>query len=163
MYIETVPNRNSPPAILLREGWREGNKTGQRRGLRITTITTLPPASYASHGLPHEGNCRLRTVQPPRPAADRRSIRRAISVLQPRHRLFPATVLPEALPQRLTAGQQTEVSVRKRKQRKECERRLAVWAASTTDPDPAVMLVVRLLAATAVANNRIALTNRTMA
>jgi hypothetical protein len=27
MYIETVPNRNSPPAILLREGWREGSKT----------------------------------------------------------------------------------------------------------------------------------------
>jgi transposase len=30
MYIETVPNRNSPPAILLREGWREGNKTVKR-------------------------------------------------------------------------------------------------------------------------------------
>ena len=30
MYIATVPNRNSPPAILLREGWREGHKTRQR-------------------------------------------------------------------------------------------------------------------------------------
>lgn len=30
MYIETVPNRNSPPAILLREGWREGRKTRKR-------------------------------------------------------------------------------------------------------------------------------------
>ena len=30
MYIETVPNRNSPPAILLREGWREGQKTRKR-------------------------------------------------------------------------------------------------------------------------------------
>jgi transposase len=30
MYIETVPNRNSPPAILLREGWREGKKTHKR-------------------------------------------------------------------------------------------------------------------------------------
>jgi hypothetical protein len=30
MYIETVPNRNSPPAVLLREGWREGNKTRKR-------------------------------------------------------------------------------------------------------------------------------------
>jgi len=27
MYVEIVPNRNSPPAILLREGWREGKKT----------------------------------------------------------------------------------------------------------------------------------------
>jgi transposase len=30
MYVETVPNRNSPPAILLREGWREGKKTLKR-------------------------------------------------------------------------------------------------------------------------------------
>lgn len=30
MYIETVPNRNSPPAVLLREGWREGRKTKKR-------------------------------------------------------------------------------------------------------------------------------------
>jgi transposase/ribosomal protein L35 len=30
VYIETVPNRNSPPAILLREGWREGKKTLKR-------------------------------------------------------------------------------------------------------------------------------------
>lgn len=30
MYIVSVPNRNSPPAILLREGWREGKKTRQR-------------------------------------------------------------------------------------------------------------------------------------
>ena len=30
MYIETVPNRNSPPAILLRQGWREGKKTQKR-------------------------------------------------------------------------------------------------------------------------------------
>jgi hypothetical protein len=72
-------------------------------------------------------------------------------------------VFPEAQPQRLTAGKQTEVGIRKRKQRKECERRPAVWAAAATDPDPTVMLVVRLFAATAVANNRIAFTNRTMA
>jgi hypothetical protein len=30
MYIETVPNRNSPPAILLREGYREGGKIVKR-------------------------------------------------------------------------------------------------------------------------------------
>jgi transposase len=30
MYIETVPNRDSRPAILLREGWREGKKTVKR-------------------------------------------------------------------------------------------------------------------------------------
>ena len=26
MYVESVPNRNSPPAILLRQGWREAGK-----------------------------------------------------------------------------------------------------------------------------------------
>jgi hypothetical protein len=26
MYVERIPNRNSPPAILLRESYREGNK-----------------------------------------------------------------------------------------------------------------------------------------
>ena len=30
MYIETVPNRHSPPAILLRQAWREGKKTCKR-------------------------------------------------------------------------------------------------------------------------------------
>ena len=30
MYIETVPNRNSPPAILLRESYREGGKVRKR-------------------------------------------------------------------------------------------------------------------------------------
>ncbi len=30
MYIESVPNRSSPPAILLREGWRDGAKTHKR-------------------------------------------------------------------------------------------------------------------------------------
>ena len=30
MYIESIPNRNSPPAILLREAWREGNKVRKR-------------------------------------------------------------------------------------------------------------------------------------
>jgi len=30
MYIDVVPNRNSPPAVLLREAWRQGNKTCKR-------------------------------------------------------------------------------------------------------------------------------------
>jgi transposase len=30
MYIESIPNRNSPPAILLREAWREGKRIRKR-------------------------------------------------------------------------------------------------------------------------------------
>ena len=40
MYIETVPNRNSPPAILLREGWREGKKTLKRT---LANLSHWPP------------------------------------------------------------------------------------------------------------------------
>ena len=30
MYVERIPNRNSPPAILLRESYREGDKFKRR-------------------------------------------------------------------------------------------------------------------------------------
>ena len=40
MYISVVPNRNSPPAILLREGWREGSKTRQRT---LANLSSWPP------------------------------------------------------------------------------------------------------------------------
>jgi len=36
MYIETVPNRNSRPAVLLREGWREGKKVKKRTLANLT-------------------------------------------------------------------------------------------------------------------------------
>ena len=36
MYVEIVPNRNSRPAILLREGWREGKKVCKRTLANLT-------------------------------------------------------------------------------------------------------------------------------
>jgi hypothetical protein len=36
MYIERVPNRNSPPAILLRESFRDGNKVRKRTRANLT-------------------------------------------------------------------------------------------------------------------------------
>jgi len=39
MYVEVVPNRNSRPAILLREGWREGKKVCKRT---IANLTDWP-------------------------------------------------------------------------------------------------------------------------
>jgi transposase len=40
MYIATVPNRGSPPAILLREGYREGGKVKNRT---LTNLSKWPP------------------------------------------------------------------------------------------------------------------------
>ncbi len=41
MYIEAVPNRNSPPAILLRESYRVGGKVKKRT---LLNLRTWPPA-----------------------------------------------------------------------------------------------------------------------
>jgi hypothetical protein len=39
MYIERVPNRNSPPAVLLRESYREGNRVKKRT---LANLSSLP-------------------------------------------------------------------------------------------------------------------------
>ena len=40
MYVESVPNRNSPPAVLLREGHREGGKVQKRT---LANLSDWPP------------------------------------------------------------------------------------------------------------------------
>ena len=39
MYIDIVPNRSSPPAVLLRESWREGKQTRKRT---VANLSSLP-------------------------------------------------------------------------------------------------------------------------
>jgi transposase len=41
MYVERIPNRNSPPAILLRESYRDGNKFRRRT---LANLSDWPPA-----------------------------------------------------------------------------------------------------------------------
>jgi transposase len=41
MYIATVPNRSSPPAILLRESYREGNKVRTRTLANLSSLTAV--------------------------------------------------------------------------------------------------------------------------
>ena len=45
MYIDFVPNRNSPPAILLREGIREGKKVRKRT---VANLSSWPPEKIES-------------------------------------------------------------------------------------------------------------------
>ncbi len=45
MYIDVVPNRNSPPAVLLREDRREGGKTVKRT---LANLSALPPEAVAA-------------------------------------------------------------------------------------------------------------------
>ena len=39
-YVESIPNRNSPPAVLLRQAWREGKRIRRRT---IANLSRLPP------------------------------------------------------------------------------------------------------------------------
>jgi transposase len=45
MYIATVPNRGSPPALLLREGYRDGGKVRTRT---LANLSKLPPEAIAA-------------------------------------------------------------------------------------------------------------------
>jgi hypothetical protein len=71
-------------------------------------------------------------------------------------------VLHEAPPQCPAASQQAVVSVRERKPRQEGEGLPAIGAAPTADVNPVVMLVVCLLAAASMADDRIVITNGTL-
>ena len=44
MYIATIPNRSSPPAILLRQGYRQGGKVKTRT---LANLSKLPPEAIA--------------------------------------------------------------------------------------------------------------------
>ena len=46
MFITAIPNRNSPPAILLREGYREDGKVKTR-----TLARRFSPASFVGNAL----------------------------------------------------------------------------------------------------------------
>src|SRR5512134_1555501 len=45
MYVTRVPNRSSPPAVLLRESWREGGKVKTRT---LANLTGWPEAKVAA-------------------------------------------------------------------------------------------------------------------
>ncbi len=61
MYIETVPNRNSRPAILLREGWREGPRTRKRT---LANLTDWPPAQVQALRAVLKGDYQLLSSPP---------------------------------------------------------------------------------------------------
>jgi transposase len=123
MYIEAVPNRSSPPAILLRESYREGRKVkkhtlanlthwpsdkveGLRRVLRNDTLVSPDDAFDIVRSLPHGHVAAvvgtLRRLQLDKFIASRRSPQRdlvvamiAARVLDPRSKLATARGLAE--------------------------------------------------------------------
>ena len=49
MFIATVPNRNSPPAILLRESYRENGKVKSRTLANLSSCRSMPSMHCDSH------------------------------------------------------------------------------------------------------------------
>lgn len=102
----------------------------------------------------------MRALQTAQPAAKCGRIWHAIRVFERRGCLFPGTVLHKSPPQRLTSRHQAVLRVRERKQRKKSKSLAASETATATDTNPIVMLIVRLLTAASVANDRIPFTCR---
>jgi len=94
------------------------------------------------------------------PAAKCGRIGHAVRVFERSCGLFPGAVLYKALLQCLRARQQTVVRVRERKQWEEGEGLLATGTATATNANPIVMLIMRLLAAASVTDDRINFTPR---
>jgi hypothetical protein len=115
--------------------------------------------SDAGEGLAQKGSRWLRGVQAVGPAAERGGIGHAVRVFERRRRLFPGAVLHCTPPPCLTTCQQAVAGVRERKPRQEGEGLPATGAATATDANPVVMLIVSLLAAASVTDDRIAFTN----
>src|SRR5207245_7701096 len=135
------------------------NQPRQRPSFGIGRISTRKPVSDAGERLAEKRKPRLGTVQATRPTAERGRIGHAVCVFERRRGLFPGVVLHKAPPQCLATGEQAVMGVRERKPRQEGESLPAIGAAATADLNPVVMLVVCLLAAASMADDRIVLTN----
>src|SRR6266436_4815965 len=87
MYVERIPNRNSPPAILLRESYRDGDKVKKRT---LANLSDWPSAKIeALHRLLSQGG-----RQPHREVA--LCIAMAVArIIDPASKLATARVLDE--------------------------------------------------------------------
>jgi hypothetical protein len=126
-------------------------------------MTARQPVNYASEGLAEKGRTQLRKVQATQPAADCGRVRQPIRILELGQSHFPRAVIHKTQAQCLKARKQAVMRVWKRERRKESERLPAISAAAAMNPDPVVMLIVSLLAAPPVTDDRISFTNRTSA
>ena len=99
----------------------------------------------------------------PKPPPQRGRIGDAIGIFDHRRRSLPPTAFHEVAPQRLAAGHQAIVAIRRRERRQQRERLAANIAESAPNRNPIVVFVMGLFATAAVSDNRVAQTNRASA
>jgi hypothetical protein len=135
------------------------NRSEPRQSLVTRRIGECQPMSNTRERLAQKGSRWLRGIQAMGPATKRGGIGHSVRVFERRRRLFPGAVLHSTPPPCLTTCQQAVAGVRERKPRQEGEGLPATGAATATDANPVVMLIMRLLAAVSVTDDRIAFTN----
>ena len=118
------------------------------------------PVSNPSKRLADKGQRKFRAVHPFRPTTQCGRIGYAIRVLKQRRCFFPGAVFYKSAPQRITMRQQAVMRIRERKQGQEREGLSTHRAATAANRNPIMMLIVRLLAAASVADDRLPLTYR---
>jgi|SRR5580692_8365597 hypothetical protein len=119
--------------------------------------------TYCTHNGAQERERWPRGIQTSKPSAEGGSIGQSVGVLNHRRRRFPATAVHKVATQCLAAGDQTVVAVRWGVRRQESERLPALTAKAAADLNPIVIFVMCLLPATAMADDRIAQTDRASA
>ena len=144
------------------EEWEYGTPTQGQRILQ-QDLGPAAPHPYGPHRLAQIGERRLRRIQALAPSAQCRRIGHAIRVFDGGRRSFPGTAFKEAAPKRLAAGDEAVMAVGWRKGRQEGERLAAPVAKAAANPDPIMVLIVRLFAAAAMTDDGILSANRAMA
>jgi hypothetical protein len=127
----------------------------QRHRIMNEHLCLAEPRPDGQHHGTQERKWRLGRIQIPEPSAQRGRIGHAIGIFGRRRRVFPRSALHEIAVQRLATGDKTVMAVRRRERRQEGERLAASLANAAANPDPIMVLVMRLFAAAAMTDNRV--------
>lgn len=135
------------------------------QGQRIVNedLGTAEPRLQGKHHLAQKRKRRLRRIQTSEPSAQGGWIGHANGIFDCGRRSFAGTAFQEVTPQSLAAGDEAVMAVGRRERREESERLPAPVTNAAPNPDPIMLLVMRLFAAAAVTDDGVLGANRAAA
>lgn len=142
---------------------RKQGPPGQANETVLESLAAGQPLRHGFQSRSQKRKCGSRGIQTVEPAAQSGRVGDSIRIFEMRQRAFPRTMLQKVSPQRLTAGDQTVMSVGSGENGKESEGCFAPRAETAASLNPVVILVMSLFAPSAMADDRIAQTHRTEA
>jgi hypothetical protein len=125
----------------------------QRHRIMNEHLCLAEPRTDGEHHGPQERKCWLGRIQISEPSAQCGGIRHAIGIFSRWGRAFPGSPFHEIAVQRLATGDEAVVAVRRRERRQEGERLATSLANAAANPDPIMVLVMRLFAAAAMTDD----------